>query len=149
MARSRESWNKREVQNKKDKKRKDKELKKTERKEGGKSSFDDMIAYVDEFGRISSTPPDPNEKVEIELDDIAISVPKNEEMEPVDTTRVGIVSFFNESKGFGFIKDLRTGESFFVHVNNLIDSIKENNRVSFEVEKGPKGPMATKVKLEK
>ncbi|TCN64513.1 cold-shock protein [Acetobacteroides hydrogenigenes] len=149
MARPAGSWNKKEVQKKKDQKRKEKEQKKLERKESGRSSLDDMIAYVDENGMITSTPPDPTTKAEIDLDDIQISVPKDSEVEPVSTTRTGIVTFFNESKGFGFIKDLKTQESIFVHVNGLIDEVKENNRVTFEVEKGLKGPMAVKVKLDK
>ncbi|MFC2119412.1 cold-shock protein, partial [Bacteroidota bacterium] len=61
--------------------------------------------------------------------------------------RKGNVSFFNDSKGFGFIKDLETQESVFVHVNNTLEEIKENNIVSFEIEMGPKGPTAVKVKL--
>ncbi len=62
MGRSQESFNKKEVKSKKDKKRKEKEKKRLLKKESGKNSFDDMIAYVDEFGVISSTPPDPNKK---------------------------------------------------------------------------------------
>jgi hypothetical protein len=63
MGRSQETFNKKEVKNKKEKKRKDKEKKRLIRKETGKkSSFDDMIAYVDEYGKISSTPPDPSKK---------------------------------------------------------------------------------------
>jgi cold shock CspA family protein len=149
MARPTGSWNKKELQKKKETKRKEKEQKKLERKESGKSSLDDMIAYVDENGMITTTPPDPNAKVEIELDDILISVPKDDELEPTDTTRRGTVTFFNEAKGFGFIKDGRTQESLFVHVNGLIDSIKENDKVQYEVEKGAKGPVAVRVKLDK
>lgn len=149
MARPTGSWNKKEIQKKKDLKRKEKEQRKLERKESGKSSLDDMIAYVDENGMITTTPPDPTVKVEVELEDIQISVPKDSEIEPVSTTRTGIVTFFNDSKGFGFIKDLKTQESIFVHVNGLIDEVKENNRVTFEVEKGLKGPIAVKVKIDK
>ncbi|MCH7658264.1 MAG: cold shock domain-containing protein [Bacteroidetes bacterium] len=61
--------------------------------------------------------------------------------------RKGIVTFFNEKKGFGFIKDSETKESVFVHVNNLLEEINENNVVTFEIEMGQKGPVATKVKL--
>ncbi|MBI9038838.1 MAG: cold shock domain-containing protein [Bacteroidales bacterium] len=61
--------------------------------------------------------------------------------------RKGVVAFFNESKGFGFIKDMETKESVFVHANNLLEEIKEGNLVSFEVEMGPKGPTATQVKI--
>ena len=60
MGRSQETTGKKEVRNRKEKKRKEKAEKKAKRKtEGKKSSFDDMIAYVDEFGKITSYPPDP------------------------------------------------------------------------------------------
>ena len=59
------------------------------------------------------------------------------------------VSFFNDSKGYGFIKDSVTQESFFVHVNGLVDPIKEGNKVTFEIIPGPKGPNAVNVKLDK
>ena len=65
MGRAMETRNKKDVRNKKDKKRKEKEKKRLIRKETGKSSFDDMIAYVDEYGRISATPPDPNKKIQV------------------------------------------------------------------------------------
>lgn len=149
MAKSKESWNKKEVRNKKEKKRKDKEIRKLERKEGGKTSLDEMIAYVDENGMLTSTPPDPTKKIEIELEDIEISVPKASELEPEDLLRHGIVTFFNESKGYGFIRDLKSEQSIFVHVNDLIDAIKENNKVVYEVQKGAKGPVAVKVKIDR
>ena len=66
MGRSQETFNKKEVRNKKEKKRKDKEKKRLIKKETDKkSSFDDMIAYVDEYGNLSSTPPDPSKKSRI------------------------------------------------------------------------------------
>jgi cold shock CspA family protein len=65
----------------------------------------------------------------------------------MDPIRKGVVTFFNESKGFGFIRDSETKEDVFVHVNNVLEAIKENNLVSFEVEMGPKGPTAVQVKL--
>ncbi len=64
-----------------------------------------------------------------------------------DTVRKGIVTFFNDSKGYGFIKDQETQESVFVHMNGLIDPIKDNSKVTFEVEMGHKGPNAVKVRL--
>jgi cold shock CspA family protein len=63
----------------------------------------------------------------------------------VGDARTGTVAFFNTSKGFGFIKDSQSGESIFVHLNALSSPIKENDKVSFEVERGPKGLSATKV----
>ena len=149
MGRSQETFNKKEVRNKKEKKRKEKEKKRLARKEGekGGSSLDDMIAYVDENGRLSSTPPDPDKKKEFKIEDIEFSVPKSETLDKMDPIRKGVVSFFNDSKGFGFIKDSETQESVFVHVNNVLEEIKENNLVSFEVEMGPKGPTAVEVKV--
>jgi len=151
MSKSQETWNKKEAEKKRAKKKQDKEQKKEERKAnaGGSSSFEDMLAYVDEYGNITSTPPDPLKKIVIKEEDIQIAIPKLADMAPVDTVRKGIVTFFNDSKGYGFIKDMDTQESIFVHINGLVDSIKENNKVSFEVEMGPKGPNAVNVKLVK
>ena len=149
MGRSQETFHKKEVRNKKEKKRKEKEKKKLERKENDKkNSFDDMIAYVDENGMITSTPPDPNKKKKIKLKDIEIGISKKEE-EFIDPIRKGIVSYFNDSKGYGFIKDSETKETCFVHVKNLIDNISEGNKVTYELEKGPKGFSAVRVKLAK
>ena len=108
-----------------------------------------MMAYVDENGRISSTPPDPSKKKTIKAEDIEISIPNRDSDEILDPVRKGTVTFFNESKGYGFIKDSETKESVFVHVNNVLEDIKEGNAVSFEVEMGQKGPNAIKVKISK
>ncbi len=148
MGRSQESFNKKEVRNKKEKKRKEKEKKRLARKEHEKkSSLDDMIAYVDENGMITSTPPDPEKKKDVKLEDIEISIPTRDDSQISDPVRKGIVTFFNESKGFGFIKDMETQQSVFVHVNNVHEEIREGNVVNFEIEMGPKGPAATHVKL--
>ncbi len=149
MGRSQETYNKKEVRNRKEKKRKDKAAKRLERRESEKKgALDDMIAYVDENGMLTSTPPDPNKKKKVKLEDIEIGVPTREEVE-YDPVRKGVVSFFNDSKGYGFIKDLETKESVFVHINNTLEEIKEGNLVSFEMERGPKGNTAVRVKLEK
>ncbi|MGB1670842.1 MAG: cold shock domain-containing protein, partial [Flavobacteriales bacterium] len=88
MGRSQETFGKREREAKRAKKKKEKELKKQEAK-ANKRTLDspDMIAYVDEFGRIVDEPPDPTEREEINLEDIQISVPKDEDMPPEDKTR--------------------------------------------------------------
>ena len=113
-----------------------------------KSSIDDMIAYVDEYGMISSTPPEENvKKKEINLEEIMIATPKKEDEEPVILR--GRVEFFNESRGFGFIKDLSGVEKYFFHVNNVVTEIKEGNVVTFDLERGIKGMNAVNICLEK
>lgn len=150
MSKSQETWNKKEREKKKQKNRQDKQERKQERKENAKEgkSFDDMLAYIDENGNLSSTPPDPGKMKKINLEDIQIGVPKHVAPDPADLIRKGKVTFFNESKGYGFIKDQQTQESIFVHANGLINQIKENSKVTFEIEMGPKGPGAVNVRLE-
>lgn len=150
MGRSQETFNKKEVRNKKEKKRKEKAAKRLAKKDSEKkSSLDDMIAYVDENGVLSSAPPEPGKKSEIKLEDIEVSVPKGNSMANEDPVRKGIVSFFNESKGFGFIKDMVTKQDVFVHINNVIGDIKEGNLVNYEVEMGQRGPTAVNVQISK
>jgi cold shock CspA family protein len=146
-----ETWNKKEKEKKKQQKKKDKAERKLERKENNKdnNNFEDMLAYLDENGNLSSKPPDPKKKMVVNAEDIEIGVPKQKPLNPEDLIRQGIVTFFNDAKGYGFIKDLATQESVFVHINSLSEPIKENNKVSFEVEMGPKGAIAANVKLVK
>jgi len=59
----------------------------------------------------------------------------------------GKVKFFNETKGFGFIKDDESPKEYFVHSSGLIDSIKEDDDVTFDLEEGRKGINAVNVKL--
>lgn len=59
----------------------------------------------------------------------------------------GTVKFFNETKGFGFIKDDETGKEYFVHVTGLSDKIRENDTVTFDIQEGKKGLNAVNVKL--
>ena len=108
-----------------------------------------MLAYLDENGNLSWSPPDPKKRNIIRAEDINISVPKQQPINPEDLIRKGTVTFFNDAKGYGFIKDQETQESIFVHINSLTEAIKEGNRVIFEVEMGPKGANASKVKLVK
>ena len=147
MGRSQESFNKKDVRNKKEKKRKEKEKKRLARKEGEKNSFDDMIAYVDENGNITSTPPDPTMKTEIKAEDIVLGAASKSDDNDTDAEHKGTVIFFDETKGFGFIKDKEFRDSVFVHSSNLLEPIKEGNLVSFQVEMGPKGPSAIQVKI--
>jgi cold shock protein len=58
----------------------------------------------------------------------------------------GTVKFFNETKGFGFVKDNEDGKEYFVHVSGLIDQINENDEVTFDLQEGRKGLNAVNVK---
>ncbi len=59
----------------------------------------------------------------------------------------GTVKFFNETKGFGFIKDAESDNEYFVHISGLIDKIKNDDQVTFELKEGKKGMNAVNVKL--
>lgn len=148
MGKSGETFNKKEKEKKRAKQKKDKAEKMEERKASAKKgkSLDEMMAYIDENGNISSTPPDPNKKKVFKQEDMLIGVPKHVPGSEEDSVRTGVVAFFNDEKGFGFINDLQTQERVFVHANNLSEPLKEGNRVSFEVEMGPKGASAVNVK---
>lgn len=138
---------KRENEKKRLAKREEKQKRKEDRK-SNKSSFDDMIAYVDENGMITSTPPEENvKKKEVNVEEIMISTPKKEDEEPVILR--GRVEFFNEARGFGFIKDLSGVEKYFFHVNNVVTEIKEGDTVTFDLERGQKGMNAVNINLEK
>ena len=58
----------------------------------------------------------------------------------------GTVKFFNDSKGFGFIKDNESEKEYFVHVSGLIDEIRENDEVTFDLKEGKKGLNAVDVR---
>jgi len=148
MGKSGETFNKKEKEKKRAKQKQDKAEKMEERKANAKKgkSLDEMMAYIDENGNISSTPPDPKKKKVFNQEDMVIGVPKHIPGSEEDSVRTGVVAFFNDEKGFGFINDLQTQERVFVHANNLSEPLKEGNRVSFEVEMGPKGPSAVNVK---
>jgi cold shock CspA family protein len=147
LARSTETFSKKEKEKARLKKSQEKKEKAEDRKAnaGKGKTLEEMMAYIDEYGNITSTPPDPSRRIKINSEDIQIAVAKREDL-PHDTVRNGVVSFFNESKGYGFIKDLQTQESIFVHINGLTEPLKENNMVTFETEQGQKGLSAINVK---
>lgn len=145
MSRSGDSYSKKEREKKREKRKKEKRERKEQRKLEGKT---EEFMYLDADGNLTSTPPDPTaKKKEIDLEEIQISTPKQDKSDESAFLRTGTVKFFNTEKGYGFIQDSETKESFFVHANSLIDEIKDHDRVQFEVGKGPKGPVALEVKL--
>jgi cold shock CspA family protein len=147
MAKSQQTFSKSEKEKKRLKKREEKrkkmEARKLEKEEGGKKGIE--FAYVDHNGNLTDTPPDPSLKVEVELESIVLGIPKKEEGDEPDPVRKGKVSFFDHSKGFGFIIDTENQEKYFTHVSHLIDEISENDKVSFELEKGQRGMNAVRV----
>lgn len=147
MAKSQNRSIKNEKEKKKLQKRQEKEQRKEERKASARdgNSLDDMIAYVDEYGNISSTPPDPTKKTTIKADDIVIGVPTQTEGGRPNSVRIGVVLFFNDAKGYGFIKDNMSGDSIFVHNSALTSPLKKDDQVEFETQKGPRGLTAVNV----
>jgi len=63
------------------------------------------------------------------------------------TMSKGTVKFFNDQKGFGFIKDHDSDNEYFVHVTGLLDEIRENDEVTFDLKEGRKGLNAVNVKV--
>lgn len=147
MGRSQATFSKKENEKKRLKKRNEKLEKKEERQANAKkgASLEDMMAYVDENGNITTTPPDPTKRKAIKAGDIQIAVAKQEDIIDENPVKKGTVTFFNQSKGYGFIRNTETRESIFVHANDLVTQIAEGDNVNFEIGKGQKGPTALNV----
>lgn len=139
------SYNKREIEKKKQEKRLEKQKRKEERKaNAGSGLLEDMIAYVDANGVIRDTPPDPVQKQEIDIDDIEVSTPKKEEVGEPDPYR-GRVEYFDRNKGFGFIKSATNMDKYFFHVSSAPAGIDEDDKVTFDLERGKKGMNAVNI----
>lgn len=147
MGRSQETFGKKNRESKKQQKKKDKMQRKENRQLDSKKgkSLEDMMAYIDENGNISESPADPKKMPVFTLDDIqdgTVIVKSSAK----DKLRHGTVSNFNSSKGYGFIRDALSGQSFFFHVNDLVEKIEESDQVSFEITIRPKGAVAIQIK---
>ena len=147
MGRSQESLSKRKKKKKRSKKKEEKQKKKEARKAQAKEKGGGIpMAYVDQYGNLTDTPPDRTEREEVDASEIVLGIPKKEEIEE-DPIRNGKVSFFDSSKGFGFIIDSDNQEKYFFHISRVEDEVDETDKVTFELEKGPKGMNAVNVKL--
>ena len=146
MARPQETFNKKEQEKLRAKKKKEKLEKKEARKANPKLSGEDIYVYVDENGHLTNTPPDPSKKIIVDVDSMEINVSRRTESDEAPVERRGTIDFFNDSKGFGFIKEVETGEKYFVHISGLIDDVKEGNLVTYDLERGAKGMNAVNVK---
>src|SRR5690606_16791629 len=148
MAKSQVTFNKIEKEKKRLKKREDKQKKKDARKAEAKENPQGIqFAYVDYNGNLTDTPPDPSLRIKVDAESIEIGIPKKEigdEEEPA--AKEGKVSFFDTSKGFGFIIDSINQEKYFVHVSGILQPIAENDKVTYELERGQKGMNAVRVK---
>ena len=148
MGKSQETFGKKEKEKKRLKKRKEKAEKREERKASSQkgASLEDMLMYVDENGQLTETPPDPLKKKKvINAKNIEISVPKKEIDPDAGGPKKGKVEFYNDQKGYGFIKDLDSQEKYFVHINGCNQDIAEGDKVTFELERGLKGMNAVNV----
>jgi cold shock CspA family protein len=147
MAKSKATFGKRDKEKKKLEKRQEKADRKEERKANAKkgASLEDMMVYVDEDGNFTSTPPDPKKKKEVRLEEIELDIRKRQASAEEDARRNGVVTMFNFEKGYGFIKDLASQKSVFVHINAVHGEIKENDKVSFDLQRTLKGDSAANV----
>jgi len=142
-----DTFNKKDKEKRKQQKKKEKEQRKADRQANPKSSsLEDMMAYVDENGNITTTPPDPSRKKVINENDIVIGSRNIGGNDTTESVRKGRVTSFNTSKGYGFIKDSQSQESVFVHISSFTGPINEGDTVSFRLEYGPKGANAVDVK---
>lgn len=139
-----DTYNKKEREKKKAQKRKEKEFKRESKKDNESSgNLEDMMAYVDQNGFLRDTPPDPNLKKEVNAKNIELGVPQREK-EEIDVIQEGTILYFDEGKGYGFIKNSED-ENIFVHQSNITGSVAQGKKVKFEKEKGPKGWVAVRV----
>jgi cold shock CspA family protein len=145
MAKSSGTFNKRENEKKRIQQRKDKEQRKEERKASKESkSFEDMLAYVDENGNLTSTPPDPSRKRVIDEAEIDLTS-RNKGGSAAPFQRQGFVKYFDTAKGYGFIRDSQSSEEIFFHHKSANFAIAQNDQVTFETEMGPKGLNAVRI----
>jgi len=138
MGKSNDSFGKREKEKQRQKEKAQKREKMEERRanQAKGKSLDDMLAYIDENGNISSTPPDPGKRKEINAEDIVIGVPKREESD--DPVKEGRIDYYDSSRGFGFIIQ-NDGAKVFFHTNQTNYPVKEGDFVNYTIERGPKG----------
>lgn len=139
-----DSYNKKALQQKKAKKKQDKLERRNERKSHNNKgkSVEEMTVYLDENGNFTDVPPEQQKRKEIKVEDIQLgAAPIVEEKEST-----GVVASFFVDKGFGFIKEDLTGESVFIHSNDLSEPVAEKDRVSYEKRRTPKGYQAINIK---
>ena len=144
MAKSQQTFNKLEREKNKAKKREEKRKKMQARKEARERGDlkQDEFVYVDHLGNFTDTPPDPAEKEEISLESINLGAAKNQSS---DEKIQGKVTFYESEKGFGFIKNISSHDSYFFHFSECPDQLTVGDKVEFELVRGEKGMNAVKI----
>ena len=147
MGRSQETFRKKEQNKKREQKKKEKEQKKEHRLTNSNKgkSFEDMLAYVDENGNITTQKPLEARKSNVKLEEIMISTPK---MVEGDDLVQGKVKFYNDERGFGFI-NTNHGERIFFLISDAPREIKLDDAVAFKTQKSPKGLQAFEIEIVK
>lgn len=143
-----ETFSKRERRKKKIERRREKELRREERRQMSTKGkpLEEMLAYVDENGNLSNTPPDPKNMHKVAAEDIVIDTPKA--VSDPEAMLTGVISYFDPSKGYGFVVDEQTKERLFVHVSNLGQPNAElsmGDKVSYTAMRSPRGMQAVSV----
>jgi len=144
MAKSQQTFNKLEREKNKAKKREEKRKKMQARKEARERGDlkQEEFVYVDHLGNFTDTPPDPAEKEEIKLESINLGATKNQDF---DEKIQGKVTFYDNEKGFGFIKNIISQESYFFHFSECKDTLAQGDKVEFDTVRGEKGLNAVKI----
>lgn len=144
MAKSRVTTSKKDKEKQRKRVQVEKREKMAERKanrEKGKS-LEEMMAYIDEEGNISSVPPDGQRRKPVHLEDIVIGRPRMIAVE--DPVKSGKVDYFDGAKGFGFILQ-QDGTKVFFHINQTSYAARKGDMVNYTLERGPKGWFAAGV----
>jgi cold shock CspA family protein len=147
MAKSQTTFAKKE----KEKKRLQKSIEKKEKMERRKAeakkgkSLEEMMAYIDEHGNISTTPLDVTKVISIKAEDIPVDG-RNGILRQNSAIRKGKITYFNEEKSYGFIQDLKSQQRVFFHISGLLEPAKENDDVVYETEMSPKGEKAINIR---
>lgn len=139
-----DTFNKKALQQKRAKKKKDKLERREDRKtnnDKGKS-LEEMTVYLDEYGNLTHIHPDQQKRKKISIDEIQLGAAAIVE----EKEYAGTVSLFFTDKGYGFITEDKSRETVFVHINQLMEPITEKDKVTFEKEKTPKGYAAVNVR---
>lgn len=138
------TFRKKEVRKRQIEKRREKELRREAKRNETPDTFEEMIAYVNPNGVITDTPPNPEDYREVKLEEIEVSIPTDLEIAS-ESELDGHVKFYNEDRGFGFIKDKESVEQYFFHISNAPEDIERNDHVTFRLEDSPRGLNAVEV----